>query len=1228
MESPSVYIPMDRRQALAHGQSLPDRVQGTALFADISGFTPLTEALARELGPQRGSEEITRHLNLVYDAVIAEVHGYGGSVIGFSGDAITCWFDQDTGLRAVASGLAMQAAMARFAHVAVPSGKTMPLAVKTSIACGSARRFLVGNPEQWMVEVLAGQTLNRLAQVDHHTQGGEVVLDTATAVALGDQVQVAAWRNDEQRACAYAVIQGLNQPAPASAWPPLADGAINDAIARPWLLPPVYERLRSGLGEFLAELRPAVSLFMSFTGLDYDHDREAERKLDLFVRQVQTILAQYAGNLIQLTIGDKGSYLYAAFGAPVAHEDDALRAASTALALRDLACRLDFIDEARLGIAQGRMRTGAYGSSTMRTYGVLGNATNLAARLMQAAAPDQILASDPVYQAIGDALDWETLPPIQVKGRSEPVAIHNLLGERQRRALRSLFEALDETPLVGREQEIALLAQEMDQAAAGHGQVVGLTGEAGMGKSRLVAEAVRLASQRGWLHYGCECSSYGVNTSYHAWHAIWWHFFELDPAWPLATQIEALHRQLDRIDPALTRRLPLLGAALNLPIPDNDLTASFDAKLRKSSLEALLVECLRARSQQAPVLLISENCQWLDPLSYDLLEVVARAIVNMPVLLLLAYREPQLAYLQEPRISGLDHYSELELAPFTAEEAQALITLKLSQAYGASLSIPPELVERVAERAGGNPFFIDELLTYLQTQGIDPQDKAALAKLDLPTSLQSLILSRLDQLADSPRITLKVASVVGRSFEAATLWGYYPSLGSEQQVKENLRSLERVDLTFQEAPEPELIYAFRQILTQEVSYESLPFATRAALHEQLGQFIERAFADQLDQHLDQLAYHYGASQNVAKKREYLLKAGERAQRAYNNAAAINYFQRVLPLLEEFEQVPVMLKLGQVLDLVGRWQQAGEIFASALQLAQKLDDALLVAQCETVLGEHLRKRGQYKQALQWLEQAQARFETLGDLAGVGQALHYAATITGEMAQYEQAQALFEASLVVRRALNDQANIASLLSNLGIIARRRGDNALARTYYTESLHIRQQLGGRWAIGVSLNNLGLLALTEGNHIEAQWQLEQALVIWREVGDRWAIANTLIELGNLARERGNYFGAAALYGESLAINRELNDKLAIAYLFEDIGCLAALQGAPKRALRLVAAAAALRDAIGAPLAPAESVRLQEKLATTRQQLSEEDQQAAEAEGRALSFDQAIELATHWTEG
>ncbi len=1109
----------------------------------------------------------------------------------------------------------------------MPSGATITLTMKVSVACGPARRFLVGNSEYALVEALAGETLNRLAETDHNTEGGEVVLDPITALALGNRAQIALWRWDEHKKRRFAVLKGLNRSASPAAWPPLADDCIHHTIARPWLLPPVYERLRSGLGEFLAELRPAVSLFMSFSGIDYDRDPDAGYKLDQFVHQVQTILAQYEGNLIQLTFGDKGSYLYAAFGAPVAHEDDALRAASSALALRDLACRLEFIDEARLGIAQGRMRTGAYGSSTMRTYGVLGNAANLSARLMQAAEPNQILVSDPVQQAIGDALVWDTLPAIRVKGRSEPIAIHSLLNARPRRTLRSLFEALDEAPLVGRQQELALIAQRMDQAAVGHGQVLGVTGEAGMGKSRLVAETARLADGRGWLRYGCECSSYGTNTSYHAWHAIWWHFFELDASWPLAEQVESLRQQLEQINPALAPRLPLLGAVLNLPIPDNDLTASFDAKLRKSSLEALLVDCLRARSQRSPVLLISENCQWLDPLSYDLLEVMARAIVNMPVLLLLAYREPQLAYLQDPRISGLDHFAGCNLAPFSPEEAEALITHKLSRAFGTAVSVPPEVVARITERAGGNPFFIDELLTYLQAQGINPQDRQALARLDLPTSLQSLILSRLDQLADSPRITAKVASVIGRSFKAAMVWGYYPQLGDEEMVKEYLRSLERVDLTFREATEPDLIYAFRQILTQEVSYESLPFATRAALHEQLGQFIERTFAHELEQHLDQLAYHYGTSQNEAKKREYLLKAARRAQQVYANAAAIDYYRRVIPLLSESEQAEVLLDLGRVLELVGRWQEAKATYEQALEVARNQQDLTTQAWCETEIGELLAKQGQYAEAAALLERARARFETVQTPSGVAETLQHKGTLLARQGDYDGSVHAYQVSLSIRKELNDQHYIANLLNNMAIVARFRKDFATAQSLNEEALAIRRQLGSRGAIGQSLNNLGNLALSHRDLAGAQARMEQALEIWRQIGDRWNTANTLTGLGDVAAEQGNHDIARSYFAESLAINRELDDRLALAYLFEALGGLAAVQNAPNRAWRLVGAASRLRGAIGAPLPPAEMTRLQEKLAPARQQLSPEDQQTAEVAGRALSFEQAIELAMQWTE-
>ena len=199
--------------------------------------------------------------------------------------------------------------------------------------------------------------------------------------------------------------------------------------------------------------------------------------------------------------------------------------------------------------------------------------------------------------------------------------------------------------MVGREAELELILEKARQVAGGNGCVIGITADAGVGKSRLAAEVQRSLTEENWLHYRGESSSYGLNTSYHAWHDLWWQFFGLDTTWTLTRQLKTIEMQLAAIDAGLVPRLPLLGAVLNLPIPDNDLTTSFDSKLRKSSLESLLVDCLRARSRRTPILLILDDSHWMDPLSFSLVEVVARAIETMPVMLVLAYRPPHLPHL-------------------------------------------------------------------------------------------------------------------------------------------------------------------------------------------------------------------------------------------------------------------------------------------------------------------------------------------------------------------------------------------------------------------------------------------------------------------------------------------------------------------------------------------------------------------------------------------------------
>ncbi len=462
-ETAVVYIPMDRRQALARGETLPERTQGAALFADLSGFTPLTEALAQEQGLNRGAEEITRQLNRIYGPLIEQVHRYHGSVIGFSGDAITCWFDEATGgsgepsveaasLRALACALAMQEAMRQFATIITSVGTSISLAIKVAVVAGPVRRLLVGNPNLLQMDVLAGHTLDELAAAEHEARRGEVVIQGQVASALEDRIIISEWRQGRQ----LAVVSGLTRGVVSLSWPDLPPGSISDSQAQPWLLPSVLEKVCAGKSDFLSELRPAAALFMQFGGVDYDAEAEAEAKLNAFIGWVEQIVDQHEGALLQITVGDKGSYLYMAFGVPVAHTDDAARAVAAALELQSPPAELSYITGIQIGISYGQMRAGAYGSPAQRTYGAIGDKTNLAARLMQAAQTG-IVCDEATYRAAQEQFDFEPLPPLNVKGKTQLINVYHPLQKRQDTASAS-------ASLVGRAAERALLIDRLSPA--------------------------------------------------------------------------------------------------------------------------------------------------------------------------------------------------------------------------------------------------------------------------------------------------------------------------------------------------------------------------------------------------------------------------------------------------------------------------------------------------------------------------------------------------------------------------------------------------------------------------------------------------------------------------------------------------------------------------------------------------------------------------------------------
>ena len=1213
-DDPEAYIARDRRVALAAGVELPDRVFGAALFADISGFTPLTEALAAELGPERGAEELTANLNRIFHAIIAELDRFGGDVIYFSGDAITCWLDGDEGIRALTAAFGMQAAMARVGEVVTPGGTRVRLAMKVAVAVGPARRFVVGDPEIQLIEVLAGRLVDDLAAAESVAEQGEIVLDESAFDALGERVDLAEVRVDEDSGRRVGLVAGLLEPA-AEAPGEDTKSPLPEELVRQWVLPAVYERLRTGRGEFLAELRPAIPFFVRFTGIEYDKDDAAAEKLDDFVRRAQRVLTAYGGNLLQLTLGDKGAYLYAVFGSPHAHEDDAARACAAALDLLELE-RETAARELQVGITQGRLRSGTYGHDRRRTFVCLGDAVNLAARLMSKAEPGEVYVEGAIERSAGDAFTWRSLPPMTIKGKADVVTVFALTGASERRGQRQIRYDL---PIVGRRKELDALDDALARSLDGAGNVVGISAEAGVGKSRLLAEFVRGVRSQGVLAVYGECQSFGSATSYLVWREIWRRLLRVDDELAEPEQLRALEAELERIDPALVPRLPLLGTVLNLQIPDNALTGPLDAELRKTSLETLLADCMRAHADEEPLVLVLEDCHWIDPLSRDLLEVVARAAESLPVLVVLAYRPAA-----EPggglglRTTG--RFAELTLGELEPAEAELLIRSKVEQLAGEGTEAPAALVELVTARSQGNPFYLEELLNYIRGQSVELDNEAALAKLRLPESLHSLVLSRVDTLSEAPRRTLKVASVVGRAFRAPALPKIYPELGGLDDVRKHLGALRSLDLVTLDR-EADESYVFKHVVTQEVAYESTPYALRADLHERVGCYIEASEPDAVDRSLDLLAHHYWLSGNDPKKREYLVRAGEAAKAQYANAAAIDYFERIAPLLESDERWRVIRSLGEVREVAGDWAGAETSYREAATLADSLGDGLAGAWTETSLADLFLKRGDYDRASTALDTARERFERLGDRAGLGRVLHLAGTFAAKQGDLDAAREAMEASLEIRREMDDKPAMGALLSNLAIVAEYQGDLEEARALHEQGLEVRVAAADLAGVAVSQMNLGVILFQLGRLDEGRAFQEQSLELRREMGDPWMIALGEHNLGILTRSQGDYETTKRLFAGALRVQRDQGDKWSLAFMLDDVAVLAALVGRPALAIRLAGAGAALREETGTTRGAVDQEDLDRALAPAREALGADAEREWEA-GCALGLVDAIRQA------
>lgn len=1200
------YLPQDRLRALSLGLDLPERTRGTALFADISGFTRLTESLTHQLGARRGVEVVSARISEAYEALIGAVERHGGSVIGFAGDAITCWFD--AGLAGDPRTAAQQAGCCALA-MQTALGACQGLSVKVALSSGTARRFVVGDPAHQRIDVLAGATLDRMAAIEHQAQPGEVLVDAASAALLG---MPDAGADAVQRllpALLPAPLQAAPMPdsPPAPALPPAER-------LRPWVLPFVQQREQALAAEFATDLRPAAVLFLRFGGLDYDGDETAAARLDALIRRAQQLLHAHQGLLLELTVGDKGSYLLASFGADQVHEDDGARAVRAALALRAAWEG----PPPQCGLSHGLLRVGAYGSSTRRSFGAMGDDTNAAARLMQIAQPGEILVSARLRTQLAQAFLLEARPPLPLKGKGEPMLVFAVLGVQQQRAI-GLQEPANSLPMVGRDAERAYLEQALRDAAQGQGRVIAVVAEAGMGKSRLLAEGVRLARRAGFQGFGASCLGSGLAEPYRLWHRVLQALFDLDPSQPQRRSIRQLSLQLEEHAPEHVDAWPVLGAALGIELPDNDFTRGLQAKDRKTLLETLLLRCLTGTAREAAeegggLLLVLEDLHAIDTLSLSLLRLLCQAVTELPVLLLLSQRS-------EAPLPRLPHLQTLQLTGLSGAKAEQLIRAKLAVLYPERVgSIAANLIERVAQRAQGNPFYLEELLGYLHDRGHAPQLMTGEALLELPTSLHSLVLSRIDQLTRPQQQLLKVASVIGRRFRAAEPAAFYPALGEADAVRGDLEALDQQGFLSDELDAEEPSYQFRQLITQEVGYESMPFATRARLHGLYADYLTANFPERREALAGVLAHHYACAEQPDKAWPHLLQAGVQAQARFANEEALALFERALaslPASRPDARFDLLLRTEALLDLLGEHERQRAVLTELFARAEAEGQPRGLAEVNTRLAKLEIDLGRYSQAeaagaraaeaargQQGLEPlhadallllARTRFqegrsaearppmdEALalarrhGYRRGEYNTLAQLGLLHWQQGDHEAAERLLADALALTRAAGDLRREMDMLNNLGVVAKTRGRHAQAVAHYEAAQRLARRIGDRLGEASLSSNIASACLVCGDFEQALQQAEAAARVFEGVDEPAQHGMALVNWAEALRELGQPAAALPLAEQALARFRACGLRRGEAIVLENLGLLARAQGQGELALERLRASLQCAEAIG----------------------------------------------------
>ncbi len=1180
------YLPRLTLEWLASDPAARHRaVDGSVVFVDISGFTKLSEKLAK-FG-RIGGEEMADAINRCFAELLAVAYEGDGSLLKFGGDALLLLFTggdtADHAVRAARAAAGMRQRLRTVGKLQTTGGR-VNLRMSVGVHQGRFDFFLVGDSHRELL--VAGPGATEVVTMEGTADAGEIVISPSIAACLPPRC--------------------VGEPKGPGFF--LRSAPRADEISQVWVLPEVPDDLLRGsvsvatrehllAGASEPEHRQAAVAFIHFDGTDHLLESEGPEavaeELDLLVRDAQEAVDEFGVCFLASDVDADGGKLILTAGVPRAMGEDEER---MLLALRRIADARTRKLPIKLGVNQGPVFSGDVGPSYRRTYTVMGDTVNLAARLMAKAPHGQIYASGSVLDRSATRFELEELEPFMVKGKAKPInawALGEPIGSRSREAAGGVHA------LVGREDEVEILRAALDRARAGRGSLVVIEGEPGIGKSRLLSEMWEDASDLVRLHATCE--AYTSTTPYSVWRELLRELLGLGWEEHDDVVLERLWGSLSR-DEDLLPWLPLVAIPLDVDIPPTLEIENLAPEFRRAKLHEVVERFLELELDTGALIEI-EDAHLMDPASADLLAALAGGAGSHHWAVAVARRDADTGF-QAP---DADAVVPLKLAPLSEEAVSAL-----ARAASHETPLLPHDLNLVVERSAGNPQFVLDLV------------RAAATGSMLPDSVEAAATARIDQLSRDDRTLVRRASVLGLAFHPR----YLNDVVDERTPLPDEGTWRRLSEFFED--DGDGYVRFRRAVIRDAAYAGLPFRTRRAIHDRVGERLELE-AEDPNEAGGILSLHFHLAGIHEKAWPYARSAAARAAEQFAHQEAAQLYQRAidsgrrLPDVGNDEIAAAFERMGDAFEAAGEFGKAGEAYGASRRLVP--DDRLWEARLLYKRSRLEEQLGQYPNALRWATRARKSLEGLsspdaarqnalltgwyatvlqaegrtkaairvgedavrqseeaGDLEALGRAYLSLGWSYGVLGRSE-AREYWERSLDVYRDLGDLVKQADLLSNLGTLAQWEGRWDDAMENWAKGRDQSLTIGDIVGAAASNDNIAELLTDRGEFDRAERILLESLPLWRASEYRYFLANCLGMLGRLLSRSGRFeeglerLEEARSHFEHVGAEQELLDvetRLAEAR---------ALMGDTADALKLVTAAlerAAQSDDEGGMVMPA----------------------------------------------